>query len=66
MLPRLLTERERPLVRALQTTRTLIAMMIATVVIALLIQADPDHHLAFAFLAAAHDWAHAVFPTLIK
>lgn len=61
MLSRPLTERERSLVRALQTTRTLVFIGVTTVVVAVLIQADPDHHLAGALMDAAYSWAHVAF-----
>ncbi len=66
MLSRLTPERERPLVRALQTTRTLFAIGFTTAIVAVLIQADPNHHFAGALFDAIHTWAHAAFPTLIK
>ncbi len=66
MLQRLLPERERPLVYALQTARTCLFVLLSGVVVILLIVADPDHHYANAFLTAAFNWAHAAFPTLIK
>ncbi len=58
MLSRPLAERERSFVRALQTTRTLALIGLTTVVVAVLIQADPDHHLARALMDAAYNWAH--------
>ena len=66
MSSRLLTERERPTVRLLQTTRTLLAMLSAGPVLIILFQADPDHRYANAVVSAAHAWAHAAFPNLIN
>ena len=66
MLSRALAAHERPLVRALQTTRTLLFVLVTTVVAAILIQADPDHHLANALMTAAYNWAHVALPTLVK
>jgi len=66
MLSRLFTERERPVVRVLRTTRALVVVTLASVTALVLLQADPDHRLAGALLGAAWNWTHAAFPTLIK
>lgn len=66
MPSRLFTERERPLVRALQTTRTSLFMLFAGFLVILLVQADPHHQFALALFGAIHNWAHAAFPALIK
>ena len=61
MTPRILPERTRPLVPALQATRNCALVLIIGFTVIILVNADPNHHYAQALISSARTWLHAAF-----